>query len=351
MTNGPTIGVCVPTFGETMLAEFLHAWSPHWLADAAAPLAVHVFIHEDSPHKTVQVASRADLQITVTAQDDIPRELGVSEWIIPRGTGACRSFPIYLAWKAGCEYIVTLDHDCFPLPGQGASFLATHLKSFRRDRWFRTINGDEPRGIPYQRLGQLPIRVNHGLWCEVPDLDGPTSLVRMRERKPVALRAGHEVVPPGMAFPLCAMNVCYHRSIVPATYNLLMGLDAVGFDRFDDIWSGVLLKRVLDYKGWYVTSGEPFVRHMKQSNAFSNLRKEAFGIQIHEHFWDYILDASLEPGLTVTGAFKALAETVHDFPRNCPAAPSTDGYFPRLANAMLSWTKLFESAEADPIMA
>jgi hypothetical protein len=309
MPNRPTIGICVPTFGDTMIGEFLDAWSPHWRTDAVSPLAVQLFIHEDNPHGMGQAATRPGLKITHTVQDDIARELGDREWIIPRGTGACRSFPMYLAWKAGCEYIVTLDHDCFPLPGEGARFLTTHLESFRRDRWFRTIGGDEPR-------------------------------------KPVTLRPGHEVVPPGMAFPLCAMNVCYHRSIVPATYNLLMGLDTVGFDRFDDIWSGVLLKRILDYMGWYVTSGQPFVRHVKQSNCFSNLRKEALGIQIHEHLWDYILDAPLEPGLTVRGAFKALAERVHDFPENCPAVPSTNGYFPRLASAMVAWSGLFEDAPA-----
>jgi hypothetical protein len=122
-----------------------------------------------------------------------------------------------------------------------------------------------------------------------------------------------------------------------------MGLDSVGLDRFDDIWSGVLIKRILDYKGWYATSGEPFVRHIKRSNSFSNLRKEALGIQIHEYFWDYILDAPLEPGLTVVGAFRALAARMHDFPDQCPSLPSAAGYFPRLANAMIEWSALFDA--------
>ena len=334
MRDPVTVGICVPTFGDTMIRDFLNAWGPHWQKGVRSSCAVRLFVHDDSPCKTFELTAVDGIEITHTAHDDIARELGHNEWIIPRGTGACRSFPMYLAWKAGCEYIVTLDHDCFPLLGEGERFLDTHLESFRRDRWFRTIKGDESRGIPYERLGGLPVKINHGLWCEVPDLDGPTSLVRMRETKSVVLNAGHEVVPPGMAFPLCAMNVCYHRSIVPAAYNLLMGLDSVGFDRFDDIWSGVLIKRILDYKGWYATNGEPFVRHVKQSNCFANLRKEALGIQIHEHLWDYVLDAPLEPGLSVTGAFRALAKRVHDFPENCPAIPPTNGYFPRVASAM-----------------
>jgi hypothetical protein len=342
MADTVRIGVCVPTVGEDAIRDFLEAWSPYWQRDRGSPFLVHVFVHEDSPRKTFDPETQPQLRLNHTAHDDIERELGPKEWIIPRGTGACRSFPMYLAWKAGCEYIVTLDHDCYPQPGEGERFLQRHLESFKRDRWFRTIAGDDPRGIPYERLGQLAVRLNHGLWSEVPDLDGPTSLVRMREARPVVLRSGHEVVPPGMAFPLCAMNVCYHRSIVPVAYNLLMGLESVGLDRFDDIWSGVVVKRILDYMGWYATTGEPFVRHMKKSNCFTNLRKEALGIQIHEHLWEYILDTPLEPGLTVSGAFKALARRLHDFPDNFSALPCPSGYFAGVADAMVAWSELFE---------
>ena len=149
-----------------------------------------------------------------------------------------------------------------------------------------------------------------------------------------------------MAFPLCAMNVCYHRSVLPAAYNLLMGLEAVGLDRFDDIWSGILLKRILDYMGWYATTGEPFVRHTKKSNAFANLRKEALGIQLHEHLWDYLLDAPIEPGLSVGEAYKALAVRVRAFPESRGEVPCPPGYFPRLGDAMVAWTELFESGSS-----
>lgn len=342
MANPVRIGICVPTIGEEATRQFLDAWTPHWRQQACR-FDVHVFLHEDRPRRSLDPGDRP-FPLTHTAHEDISRVLGDREWIIPRGTGASRSFPMYLAWKAGCDYIVTLDYDCYPEEGRGDAFLERHLESFSRDRWFRTIAGDEPRGVPYERLGRLAVRLNHGLWSEVPDLDGPTSLVRLRDARAVALRPGHEVVPPGMAFPLCAMNVCYHRSVLPAAYNLLMGLDAYGLDRFDDIWSGLLLKRVLDYMGWYATSGEPFVRHMKKSNAFTNLRKEALGIHIHEHLWDYLLDAPLEPGLTITAAFRALAGRLRAFPVTTPDVPHARRYFESVADAMLIWTELFEPA-------
>ena len=106
-----TVGICVPTFGSTVIRDFLNSWSPHWEKTARSSSAVRLFVHEDSPHKTFDLKTISRLEVTHTAHPDIARELGSSEWIIPRGTGACRSFPMYLAWKAGCEYIVTLDHD------------------------------------------------------------------------------------------------------------------------------------------------------------------------------------------------------------------------------------------------
>jgi hypothetical protein len=335
----PTIAVCVPTVRGEAISDFVSAWSRLWDSDDRGP--VQLFVHEDRPQKTVG-SDVLPPQCRHTSQEDIDRVLGASAWIIPRASGACRSFPMYLAWRAGCEYIITLDDDCYPDSDGDGHFIDRHLEAFARDRWFRTILGDEARGIPYERLGRLAVRLNHGLWSEVPDLDGPTALVRMREPKTTTLPRGHDVVPPGMAFPLCAMNVCYHRSIVPAAYNLLMGLETVGLDRFDDIWSGLILKRVLDYMGWYATTGEPFVRHIKRSNPFTNLRREALGIEIHEHLWEHLLDAPLPPGLGVIGAFKALANRLAGFPERHPTVPCPVGYFPRLGDAMAAWIALFD---------
>ena len=339
-----SVGICVPTNREDAVREFLESWRPYWSRDAASPILVQVFIHEDRPDQTFRFENHESLVVTHTSQRDISTILGDRGWIIPRESAACRSFPLYLAWRTGCDYIIALDDDCHPESEEGANFLPSHLAAFQRDRWFRTIGGDTPRGIPYQRLGHLPVRLNHGLWSEVPDLDSPTALVRRREPKEVCLPTGHGVIPPGMAYPMCAMNVCYHRSVLPAAYNLLMGLSAVGIDRFDDIWSGLILKRVLDYMGWYATSGEPFVRHTKRSNGFSNLRKEALGLELHEHLWEFILDAPLPPGLNVSGAFEALAHRMREFPIQHPMLPCPDGYFDRLSDAMAAWVGLFERA-------
>jgi hypothetical protein len=72
-----------------------------------------------------------------------------------------------------------------------------------------------------------------------------------------------------------------------------------------------------------------------------NLRREALGIEIHEQFWDYILDAPLPSDLAVADAFKVLAEHIRAFP-NEREVPAPRDYFQTLADAMIIWAGLFD---------
>ncbi len=347
--NAPVrIGISVPTVRRESLEGFVAAWQPIWRT-LEERFELCLYVHEDHPARSFELTRAAvGLEVVHTSHADLPALLGKRDWIVPRGSGACRSFPMYLAWKDGCEYVVTLDDDCLPAAGERGQFFAEHLAAFGLDRWFRTLDGDDPRGIPYGERGRLPVLLNHGLWENVPDLDGPTSLVRARQPQPTSLRGRREIVPPGVWFPLCGMNVCYHRSAIPAAYNLLMGVANVGFDRFDDIWSGFFLKRIADHLGLYCTSGLPHVNHSKASNYFVNLRKEALGIHLNEFVWRHVENAPLESG-SIRGAFAELGAWMREFPRAFPEAPSPAGYFERLSEAMLEWTELCAGADELPL--
>lgn len=346
MQNRLSLGICIPSIRTLQISSFLRKWEPFWSRCDQQKYRIKIFIHEDSPEPTFELTQSSNLEIVHTSHSDVPRVLGQSAWIIPAESGACRSFPMYLAWKAGCDYIFTLDDDCYPLENGGACFLDSHLDSFNLDLWFRTTSGQESRGVPYGDKGHLPVLLNHGLWTGHPDLDAPTSLTRDRNPVKIVLRASREVIPPGMFFPLCAMNVCYSRQAIPAAYNLIMGMDKAGFDRFDDIWSGLLLKRIADHLGLYITNGVPFVHHQIASSPFSNLRKEALGIQLHEDFWRHIAAAQLDgTSSSIKSCYRQLASTVRGFPQEFPSAPCPEGYFDRLADAMLCWLDLFDSSD------
>jgi hypothetical protein len=335
------IGICVPTNRIDAVSVFAQEWESVFRYAADQALFLSLFIHEDAPKRTEIRRISSVGECSHTCHQDIEAVLGERNWIIPRNSGACRSFPMYLAWKERCDYIVTLDDDCYPGEIEPEQFFTSHLAAFKRDRWFRTIDGVKPRGVPYGDCGSLTVILNHGVWTGISDLDGPTSLVVEGSSSHVILRADREVIPPGMFFPLCAMNVCYHRSAIPAAYNLLMGLDGYGFDRFDDIWSGLFLKKISDHLGLYITSGIPIVRHAKASNPFSNNRKEALGIHLHEFFWRHIAAANLAAS-DINGCYHELGDWVKEFPKSYPKAPDCRDYFERLGDAMHTWQTLFE---------
>ena len=338
---GKVVGVCVPTNRRRCAEEFVDLWIPRWLSDpwCAQGGGVHLFMHEDSAEASLELRMPAGIQLTTTCHADISRTLGKRAWIIPKRSGACRSFPMYLAWKAGCDHIITLDDDCLPHDDE---FLTRHLSAFSTDRWFRTIHGDFPRGVPYGDRGLLPVLLNHGLWTGIGDLDGPTALVRSREHSQVALPRRREVIASGLCFPLCAMNVCYRREAMPAAYNLLMGLEQEGLDRFDDIWSGLFLKRIADQLGMFITNGPPFVHHTKASDPFNNLRKEALGIQLHEYVWRHVAQADLSGCATVAECYARLATWLPRLSESFPEAPVPGDYFVRLGTAMKAWLGLFD---------
>ena len=107
--------------------------------------------------------------------------------------------------------------------------------------WVSTLDGTIPRGVPYYNTERkLPCVLNHGLWTSVPDFDAPTQL--LHARYPRELSWTDRTIPVGTYFPMCGMNVAIRPQAIPAFYFLLMGR-GYDYDRFGDIWSGVILKR------------------------------------------------------------------------------------------------------------
>jgi hypothetical protein len=80
------------------------------------------------------------------------------------------------------------------------------------------------------------------------------------------------------------MNMAFRTEIVPSFYQLFM--KEFGIDRFDDIWSGIFLKKIADHLGDRVSLGAPIVVHNKRPrNIFKDLRSELEGIVINEDLW------------------------------------------------------------------
>lgn len=373
-----TVGtvLVVPTIRENCLRDFIARWNAIGLFKEC-----DLIVMEDNPTKTFDLSSvfpkdnpfadkalvRGD-GLVHYCWEDIERTLGADSWIIPRRSDTVRSFGYYMAWKMGYKYIVTLDDDCYPptanadgLQYDGVNFLRAHRHNLEgRSRWFNTLNAVKPRGIPFYNLGKNDkIVLSHGLWTNVLDYDAPTQLV-----KPVPEKFSFDtqIVPANSYFPMCGMNVMWRGEITVLMYHLLMGqrihrestkvMDEIGlqvspsqvtsklpFDRFGDIWCGILMKKIVDAKGLNVTSGMPYIRHERASNVWANLRKESAGLEVNEKFWERV-DEFLYGGDEMDSFadfYQAMGVHVSDF----KAFPEHLSYFQTLGRAMQIWAGLF----------
>lgn len=306
----------LPTVRPESLPAFFDDWAPY--ADWDSVIVVHdaESCPPDSPGY---------------CWEDIDQDLGGASWIISRKNAAIRCFGFLKALERGAEWIGTLDDDCMPTESMAGGFFAAHQRAMQSHRrWVSSIPGFRSRGLPYRNLGELSrVVVNHGLWEGNPDLDAVHSLASP-DYVPT-LPVASTLIPAGQYFPFCSMNFIFHRDIAEAMYFPLMGHGSP-YDRFDDIWAGVILKRVCDAAGLHISNGPPFVFHSRASDPFVNLRKEAPGILANETFWEVIDSARISTrGCDVESLVDSLGESLfgHEIK-----------YISQLGDALLTWKDL-----------
>lgn len=322
------VSLVIPTIRSL---HFLNDWREHLAA-------IDVIVVEDHKTKQIEIPDVLCRSIIHYTHDDIENDFGKNHWIIPWKVSAVRAYGFYKAYQAGADIIVTLDDDCYPLSND---FFERHKKNLSLktpDRWVPTYPFADhlyTRGFPYSTREKLPVKISHGIWSGMPDFDAPTHLQNQRlnvSQIPDLL----SIIPRGSYYPMSTMNVAFHRDVTPLMYQFLMGEDKAGarwgYDRFDDIWSGIVVKKIVDHLGWGVVSGSPAIEHRKASDVFQNLKKESAGIEANEWFWK-VID---EVRLTKSTALACYEELI-----NKVKFPDTE-YFTKLKTAMHTWVGLFE---------
>ncbi len=317
--------VVVPTARQASLAGFLDAWK-HELASAT------ILVVQDGPDRTFSVTGS---NVRHLAWCDIEQQLGDAAWIIPRGSGCVRSFGCWVAHQMRPDMIVALDDDTRPDPAH-PGFLEAHWARLQRaadSAWVSTLDAASPRGMPYFATSREPaVVLNHGLWSGAPDFDAATQLLSSRVE--ISAEWSDRTVPRGSYFPMCSMNVAWRPEFTVAMYFLLMGPD-YAFDRFGDIWAGVLAKRIADHLGLAVNSGSPGIIHERASNVFTNLAKESRGLACNETFWRAV-DSVVLSAESAPAAYAELAERL----------PLEQDEFRLLRRAMRTWAELFGAPSA-----
>lgn len=308
----------VPSIREDSLKVFLDKWMMASAFDS-------IIIVEDNPEPTFSVKGCHHFSWA-----DIDNDLGEDAWIISRRDSAIRSYGFWKAFEQGAHYIFTLDDDCWPIDDQDfADFIDGHLKNFKNtSNWCESIPGYRTRGLPYFNMGEMTSVVfSMGLWEGVPDLDAVHMLSGNMEQPCLPET---RVMPLGQYFPFCGMNFAFKREVTPLAYFPLMGQDSP-YGRFDDIWFGIIAKKICDHLGLAITVGRPYIYHSKASDPFNNLIKEAPGIKFNEQFWR-IIDNVYLTKRTPSSCMKELGSVL---------MTSDVDYVAKLGSAMTIWANLF----------
>jgi len=236
--------------------------------------------------------------------------------VIPERAHAETSFGFLVAYEEGAGFIIELDDDVFMeslIEGHRFNLFGKTGETVSSGaRWYNTMDtlalsekgSFFPRGHPYSletrvenynwhKTGGTCI-LNMGHWIGNPDLDALTILYHggLDGRcyiKGTTLKRDKVVVDKGTYFAVCSMNAAFKPKAVPAFYQLYM--NTMGIDRFDDIWSGIFLKRVADHLGDKVCLGRPVGVHDKRPRSiFKDLKKEMDGMIMNEAVWKIVDD-------------------------------------------------------------
>ena len=266
---------------------------------------------------------------------------GVGEYdhLIPAASHAQTSFGLLYMWANDFEYGVFIDDDT--LPHDDVDFFGTHMANLQFEGEIEQVSSDErwvnvlyqsdhdlyPRGYPYaamdenvetERAHVNDVVASQGLWTNVPDLDAVRILMDGDLRGQAQTRTTTDdygtdfVAGPGQYLTVCSMNLAFRREVIPAFYQLPMDDNRWDVGRFDDIWSGLFLKRAADVLGKRMYNGDPLCEHNKAPRStFSDLTNEVHGLELNEHVWE-IIDAVGGDADSYAGVFRAMAEALAD---------------------------------------
>ena len=144
-------------------------------------------------------------------------------------------------------------------------------------------------------------------------------------------------IPHGVLYPMCSMNVAFDRKLIgPAFMQGLMG-EGMPWARYDDMFAGWASKVVADHLGYGVKSGQPYIRHIKASNPFTNLMKEYKGLFWQEELIEFFQHVKLS-GTDASEAYVDLSRQIE------ARFAGTHAYFSKLAQAMRIWVGLWRRA-------
>ncbi|QWC19278.1 alpha-1 4-glucan-protein synthase [Halorubrum sp. 2020YC2] len=324
--DGPDVCVIVPTIREY---DCVRAYVENAREHGFDVSRLHfLLVTEDFCDVSEMRAMLDDLGVSGEVFDGGRREEwyeanGVAEYghVVPAASHAETSFGLLYMW-ADDSFDCGLFIDDDTLPHDGADYFGRHMENLAFEGSVERVSSDEdwvnvlydnadehglyPRGYPYAAMDETvetdsvdiesgEVVASQGLWTNVPDLDAVRILMDGDLEGQAQTRTSADdfgddfVAARGNYLTVCSMNLAFRREVIPAFYQLPMDDNEWDVGRFDDIWSGLFLKRACDVLGKRIYNGDPLCEHNKAPRStFDDLANEVAGLELNEHVWEVI---------------------------------------------------------------
>jgi len=363
----PDTCVVVPTVREY---ECVRAYVKNAREHGHADRLFFLLVTEDFCETGEMEAMLDDLGVEGAVFDGTRREAWYAEQgieayshLVPAASHAETSFGLLYLWADEFDYGFFIDDDTLP---HETDFFGRHYENLayegeiarvRSDeRWVNVLyqNAEEhglyPRGYPYAAMDETvetdtttieagEVVASQGLWTNVPDLDAVRILMdgdlqgQARTRTTREDYTGDFVAAEGHYLTVCSMNLAFRREVVPAFYQLPMDDNPWNVGRFDDIWSGVFLKRACDVLGRRIHNGFPLCEHNKAPRStFDDLNNEVPALELNEHVWELVDDAGADAD-SYAAAFEAMGEALLERDTDY----TNDDFLTYVGEHMLEW--------------
>jgi hypothetical protein len=302
-------------------------------------------------------------------------EQGIDEYshLVPAASHAETSFGLLYMWaNPQFEYGFFIDDDT--LPHDEDDFFGQHLRNLAYEGEIESVSSDEswvnvlyqnhdehglyPRGYPYSAMHETvetetaqvdDVVASQGLWTNVPDLDAVRILMDGDLQGQAQTRTTRDdftndfVAAEGDYLTVCSMNLAFEREVIPAFYQLPMDDNQWDVGRFDDIWSGVFLKRACDVLGKQIYNGFPLCEHNKAPRStFDDLHNEVAGLELNEHVWE-LIDGVGSDADSYAGVFEAMGQRLADGDFE---EYQNGAFFNHVGEYMLDWLDCLDQLES-----
>lgn len=291
--------------------------------------------------------------------------------LIPYKSPSCKNVGLWLAWELGYKYAILLDDDCDlrDTPdyvneiniGKESIVRVISQSSNLSVEWFNPmylIPSNPPkfsRGFPYEfredvegyidaYSRKVTPKFNEGLWTGTPDINGVDKFETNSISVPYMFKPEMNVViDPLIMVPISIMNIQLDTNLIPAFFqppNYYM-YGNFSIKRHDDVWSGMLLKNLMDHQGDNFTVGNPMVRHVKVPDPIKETCAETVTniIQYHLEKAIYNAGAMIYPNGNYAEMAMQMAENVFSLGKVAPG--KFNDVLMKYFKDVEAWAKIF----------